>query len=173
MRVGWCRDRRLNHDRDGLSCGTRPSLAIALAAAMLAVAACSPTVANHGHSLDEESIAKISPGKSSRQQVLQILGSPSSLSTFDDDAWYYISQRTEKVSFYQEDIVEQTVLTVSFDEQGIVKAIDQHGLEQTASIDPVGRVTPTAGTAPSVLQQLIGNIGRFSNSSNSYDPDAR
>lgn len=154
-----------------LSCVTPPSLAIAMATAVFALSACSPTVANHGYSLDQESIAKIEPSRSSRQQVLQLLGSPSLLSTFDDDAWYYVSQRTEKISFYQEGVVEQDVITVLFNDQNIVEAVDRYGLEQTAAIVPVDRVTPTAGASPSVLKQFIGNIGRFSNSNDSYDPD--
>lgn len=139
----------------------------------LGLAGCSPTVANHGHALEEEQLAKIEPGRSSRQEVLQLMGSPSSLSTFDDEAWYYVSQRTETRSFYQEEVVEQDVVTVTFDDQDRVVSVDRHGLDQVASIDPVERVTPTAGSSPSVWKQLIGNIGRFSNSgpSGAYDPD--
>jgi outer membrane protein assembly factor BamE (lipoprotein component of BamABCDE complex) len=123
---------------------------------------CTPTVQTHGHSLEEEQIARIKPGQTSRDEVRQLLGSPSALSAFDDDAWYYVSQRTEKTSFYQEGVVAQDVLTIDFDDQGRVTNIDRHGLDQVASIDPVDRVTPTAGSSPSILQQLIGNIGRFS-----------
>ncbi len=127
------------------------------------LAACTPTIATHGHTLDEAAIAQIEPGRSSRQEVLQLLGSPSSFASFDDDAWYYVSQRTEKVSFYQEELVEQDVITITFNDQDLVDKIERHGLEQTASVDPVNRVTPTAGAAPSILQQFIGNIGRFGN----------
>lgn len=146
---------------------------IGLVIAILAPAVllgCSPTVETHGHSLDEAQIAKIKPGSSSRQEVLQLMGSPSSLSTFDDKAWYYVSQRTEKKSFYQKDVVDQEVVTVTFDEEGRVAGIDRHGLDQVAAIDPVDRVTPTAGSSPSIIKQLIGNIGRFS-TGNDVDPD--
>ncbi len=134
------------------------------------ISACSPSVATHGYRLDEATVAQIEPGRSTRQQVMQALGSPSSTATFDDDAWYYVSQRTEKASFYQEDIVEQEVVRITFDDRDVVASVDRHGLEQTAAIDPVDRVTPTAGAEPSILKQLIGNIGRFNNG-NSYDPD--
>ncbi|MEM8950286.1 MAG: outer membrane protein assembly factor BamE [Pseudomonadota bacterium] len=145
-------------------------LMIALLAAPV-LSGCTPTVENHGYSLDEAQIGKIRPGSSSRQEVLQLMGSPSALSAFDDSAWYYVSQRTEKRSFYQKNVVDQEVVTVTFDEQGRVAAIDRHGLDQVASIDPVDRVTPTAGASPSILKQLIGNIGRFS-TGNDADPDS-
>lgn len=132
------------------------------------LAGCSPTVETHGHNLDPEQIAKIKPGRSSRQVVLQLLGSPSALSTFDDAAWYYVSQRTEQKSFYQKELVDQDVLTITFDDKDRVVSVDRHGLDRVAAIDPVERVTPTAGSSPSILKQLIGNIGRFSTG---VDPD--
>ena len=139
--------------------------------AVAVLSGCTPTVETHGHSLDEAQIAKVKPGSSSRQEVLQLMGSPSSLSTFDDAAWYYVSQRTEKTSFYQNDVVDQEVVTVTFDDAGKVAGVDRHGLDQVAAIDPVDRVTPTAGSSPSIFKQLIGNIGRFS-SGNDADADA-
>ena len=139
--------------------------------AVAVLSGCTPTVETHGHSLDEAQIAKVKPGSSSRQEVLQLMGSPSSLSTFDDAAWYYVSQRTEKTSFYQNDVVDQEVVTVTFDDAGKVAGVDRHGLDQVAAIDPVDRVTPTAGSSPSIFKQLIGNIGRFSTGSDA-DADA-
>jgi len=135
------------------------------------LSSCTPTVATHGHSLDQEQLAKVEPGQTSRQQVLQLLGSPSALSTFDDEAWYYVSQRTEKRSFYQENVVEQDVVAIAFDDQDRVVSVGRHGLDQVAAVDPIDRVTPTAGSSPSIFKQLIGNIGRFG-SGNNVDPDS-
>lgn len=128
--------------------------------AMLA-AGCSPTVRTHGHRLDEAALAQIEPGNTSREQVVQLLGSPSSLSTFDDSAWYYVSQRTETLSFYQDNVVDQNVVTITFDDRGVVQSVDRHGLEAAREIDPVERTTRTAGNELSIIEQFIGNIGRF------------
>ena len=150
----------------------RLSLAIIACLSLPAFAACTPSVATHGHTLDEAAIARIEPGRSSRQDVQSLLGSPSSLASFDDDTWYYVSQRTEKVSFYQESLVGQDVITITFNKQGIVQTINRHDLEQTAAVNPVDRTTPTAGKSPSIFEQIIGNIGRFGDSSGNVDPDA-
>ncbi len=168
MRAGRCP----GHDRRRVY-QSRP-LAILMAVALVSMpilSGCSPTVATHGHNLEDDQIARIEPGRSSRQEVLQLMGSPSALSAFDDEAWYYVSQRTERQSFYQEDVVEQEVVTVTFDDQDRVAAVERHGLDQMAAVDPVDRVTPTAGASPSILKQLIGNIGRFSSGdSEPYSP---
>lgn len=166
--------RSVTPDRKGrLFRPSRPAAAALMLAlfALPLLTACTPTVETHGHSLDEEQIAKIKPGNTSRQEVLQLMGSPSSLSNFDDKAWYYVSQRTEKRSFYQEGVIDQEVVTISFGDGDRVTSIDRHGLDQVASIDPVDRVTPTAGSSPTIIQQLIGNIGRFSNNVEGVDPD--
>lgn len=134
---------------------------IALLAVASMLAACSPTVASHGHRLDEEAVAQIRPGLTSREEVVRLLGSPSSFSTFDDSAWYYVSQRTERKSFYQEEVVEQQVVTISFDRQGTVAGVTRNDLTDAREIEVVERATPTAGNELSILEQFVGNVGRF------------
>jgi outer membrane protein assembly factor BamE (lipoprotein component of BamABCDE complex) len=132
-----------------------------LAAAVLAATACTPQVNNHGHRLDTVALSQIRPGETSREQVQRLLGSPSVLGTFNDGDWLYISQRTEQMTFYKQDIVEQRVVTISFDDRGLVDAVSQVGLDDALEIEPSKEVTPTSGKKPSVVQQFLGNIGRF------------
>ena len=129
--------------------------------AALALVACVPQVSNHGYRLDEAALAQIEPGRTTRDQVLQMLGSPSALTTFDGSVWYYVSQRTERMSFYQEDVVNQDVVAIAFDDVGTVASVDRHGLEQAQEVSLVDRETPTAGSELTAFEQFIGNIGRF------------
>ena len=127
----------------------------------LALIACTPQISNHGYRLDEAAFAQVEPGRTTREQVLQLLGSPSSLTTFDGSVWYYVSQRTERMSFYQEEVVNQDVVSITFDDLGTVTQVDRHGLDQANEVSLVDRETPTSGSELSVLEQFIGNIGRF------------
>lgn len=127
----------------------------------LALGACVPQVSNHGYRLDEASLAQIQPGRTTRDEVLQLLGSPSALATFDGSVWYYVSQRTERISFYQTEVVNQDVVSVTFDDLGTVAGIDRHGLEQAHEVSFVERETPTSGSELTMLEQFVGNIGRF------------
>jgi outer membrane protein assembly factor BamE (lipoprotein component of BamABCDE complex) len=126
-----------------------------------ALAGCSPTFMTHGHRIDDEALARIEPGRTSRDEVLGLLGSPSSLATFDANDWYYVSQRTERKSFYQSDVIEQQVVTVSFDDAGMVEAVEQDTLADARAVDLVERETPTEGNEFTILEQFIGNVGRF------------
>jgi outer membrane protein assembly factor BamE (lipoprotein component of BamABCDE complex) len=131
------------------------------ALAALSLASCASSTSTHGHRLDAAALAQIEPGQSAQGDVIQLLGSPSSLATFDDRTWYYVSQRTERHSFYYNTVVSQDVVAIMFDDQGTVSRIDRHDLNGAREIDVVDRETPTSGNEMSVLEQFLGNIGRF------------
>lgn len=138
-----------------------PLLRLTALVLLVGVVACQTTVQNHGHRLDEERIERIRPGLSSRGDVAQLMGSPSTLASFDDRTWYYVGRRVEEQSFYNRDLAAQDVLRVRFDERGIVSGVDRFELADARAIEPVDDQTPTGGNELNIVQQFIGNIGRF------------
>jgi outer membrane protein assembly factor BamE (lipoprotein component of BamABCDE complex) len=142
-------------------CSRRAQALAALPIAALSLASCTSSISTHGHRLDAAALAQIEPGQSVEGDVIQLLGSPSSLATFDDRTWYYVSQRTERHSFYHTTVVSQDVVAIGFDDQGTVSRVDRHDLNGAREIDLVDRETPTSGNEMSVLEQFLGNIGRF------------
>ena len=142
----------------------RSQLRTALLVGTLAVAlgACAQSVQVRGNIPDQETVSKINPGVHSRIDIASLLGSPSTVSTFQDSKWYYIGQKSTQVAFFAPEVLERKVLVVSFDEAGYVAATQTYALEDGQTIDPVDRFTPTEGRKMSLLQQLLGNLGRFS-----------
>lgn len=134
-----------------------PLLALALAAA------CEPRIGAHGFVPNPERVAQVRPGAADKLDVSEILGTPSAVANFDASTWYYISQRSSATAFFKPEIVEQIVLAVRFDDNDTVAAVDRFTLEDGRIVEPVERQTPTAGNELTLLQQLFGNIGRFSN----------
>jgi len=135
-----------------------PYVALALA---LVLGACSTTVETHGHRLDEERVAQIRPGSSSRGDVASLLGSPSTLASFDSRTWYYVGRRVEEQNFFDRDVAAQDVVRVRFDETGMVERVERFALADAHAVEPVDDETPTGGNELNVVQQFIGNIGRF------------
>lgn len=133
-------------------------LALGLAGGL---AACSPQVSQHGYTIDEAAVQRIVPGITPREEVARLLGSPSTLATFEDNRWYYVTQKQEQLSFYQSEITEQSVLTIAFDDRGIVQDVSKVTMDEAMKIDPNANVTPTLGNELTVIEQLIGNVGRF------------
>jgi len=136
------------------------SLAVALAAASLA--ACVPTVDQRGNLPEPDRLAQIQPGTTTRAQVAKILGTPSSTGVFDDKNWYYISRRTKQLAFFDPDVLDQQVYIVNFDDKGVVRGVDHKELKDGREIAPAPGATPAPGRELTFLEQVLGNIGRFS-----------
>jgi len=142
----------------------------ALVAGLLTIASlpgCSPTVDKRGNLPEPDKLAEIRPGATTRDEVSKILGTPSSTSIFDEKTWYYISRRTKQVAFFDPDVTDQQVYIVNFDDRGVVKAVDHRNLNDARDIEPAPGATPAPGRELTFLEQIVGNVGRFTKSSNS------
>ena len=137
---------------------TRP---LAIAVLTLALVSCSGDVVTRGNLPDAELIAEVEPGRDTREDVVDKLGSPSSISTFMDRQWYYIGHKTKYLAFFRPEVVERSVFVVAFDGTGLVQNATLYTLEDGTIIDPVSRTTPTEGNELTILQQFFGNLGRF------------
>lgn len=140
--------------------GKRTLLSLTVAGVVMA-GACSPRIDVHGNLPEEDTISEIRPGESSRTQVVNLLGTPSTISTFQDDVWYYIGQRNEQLAFFRPEALERKVLKVQFGTNDIVSDTQLYTLAEGQEIELVERETPTEGQDITILQQLLGNIGRF------------
>lgn len=136
------------------------SLLLTSATAM-AIAGCELPLQVHGNLPEDEQISKLEPGKQGRTDVANILGTPSALSTFQDDTWYYIGVKQTQFAFFDPDIKERNVLVLTFDDQDKLSGKQLYTQADTRNVDLVDKVTPTEGRSLTLLQQLLGNIGRF------------
>jgi len=128
----------------------------------LAASGCTPIVATRGNLTDPERVAELQPGQSRRDDVAAVLGTPTSVGTFDPNVWYYIGQKTEKTAFFQPEVTDRRVVIVRFDDAGTVREIRNLDKTNGQDIEMVDRSTPTAGREMSFLEQMMGNVGRFS-----------
>lgn len=135
----------------------RALVAGALAASLLA-AGCTGFVDQRGNKIDEERVAAVKPGVTSKADLSQMWGTPSAVSTFDDNTWYYISKRTERVAFLDPDTTQQQVLVVHFNDAGTVKSIGERGLDDARQVEIVDRTTPTIGNEPSLFGALYQTL---------------
>ncbi|MCT8990795.1 outer membrane protein assembly factor BamE [Chelativorans sp. SCAU2101] len=112
----------------------------------------------HGFVIDEEALELVPVG-SSREQVLLALGTPSTTATFDNEAFYYISQkRVRGAAFMRPKLVEQQVLAVYFGDDERVRQIAHYGLKDGKVFDFISRTTPTGGREVNFLQQVIAGV---------------
>src|SRR3546814_20097972 len=115
-----------------------------LACATIALSACGSGVQLRGNTPDPEDVAVIKAGVQSRQDVVDLLGSPSAVSTFEDRKWYYIGQKTQEIAFMKPEVVERQLLAITFDETGHVEGTKHFGLADEQESEP-GERAPQNG----------------------------
>ena len=128
---------------------------------LAALSACAPIVNVRGQEPDPDALAAIEPGKTSSRDIQQTLGSPSTEGVFRTNVWYYMSERTETVAFFEPELLERKIVAIVFDDRKIVEDVFTYTENDRREIELVSRVTPTAGNELSLIQQLFGNLGRF------------
>ena len=115
----------------------------------------------HGYQLDQRSLDQIKIG-SSAEQVLVVMGYPSTTSTVGGDAWYYITQVTDApIRFLKPHVTDQHVLAVYFDKQKKVERVANYGLKDGQVFDFVSRTTPTGGAEGTLLNGIFKNLLHF------------
>ncbi len=145
-------------------------LAVLSGLGLAVLAACSPIIQQEGNVPDPDQVVQINPGVDDKNRVTQLLGSPSTVSAFQDRTWYYISRRTEQHAFLDPNVVDQEVLAISFNDSNIVEDMKIYGLENGRMIDMNAKITPTYGNDLTIVQQLLGNLGRFNNPNKKKTP---
>ncbi len=145
-----------------------------LALVVGAVVGCGATVDQRGNLPEADKLAEIQPGTTTREQVVKILGTPSSTSVFDDKRWFYISRKTKQFAFLNPDVLDQQVYIVRFDGNGVVASVDRKDLADGRDIEPVPGATPAPGRELTFIEQVLGNMGRFNKGgSGSGEPEGR
>ena len=133
-----------------------------LAMAGLAAAACQPTVDYRGYQARGGDLAKVQVGMP-KVEVEALLGSPSTTASvaLQGDSYYYISSRVEQTAFLNPVETERQVFAVRFDANDQVVSFANYGIEDGQVVDFSTRKTPTKGKELTIVQQLLGNVGRF------------
>ena len=135
---------------------------------LLPLAGCSlPDFMSHpvqarGNKVEPDQLAQLVPGTSTRADVLAVVGSPTARATFDDNTWIYIAELTKPVIGATNTVEDQQAVSLTFDQGGVLRRIERKGASDGLAIESVARTTPTPGTESSFVQQLLGNVGKFS-----------
>jgi outer membrane protein assembly factor BamE (lipoprotein component of BamABCDE complex) len=124
----------------------------AISAALLAgvsAGGCTQTY-HHGYMVPEGALEQLPLG-SSQEQVLIVLGTPSTVATISGEVFYYISQRAEQTSFLPQKEVDRRVIAVYFDKNRKVQRLADYGLKDGKIFDYISRTTPSGGTEQNYL----------------------
>jgi len=134
-----------------------------IAASLLSTAACAPITSFSGFQAIESDPKDVKVGTDTKSTVRGKLGSPSATSTFDANTWFYMNQVKQRVAFHRPQVVARNVTAITFNKESeAVESVNNYTLKDGKVIAFNGRETPTRGRELTILEQLLGNVGRGS-----------
>ena len=119
------------------------------------IAGCTPVINQRGYLPDPDNEAAIEVGKDSKTTVQSRLGYPSTQSTFNGNAWYYVSSVERQVAFFRPTVRSREILAIYFDKDSKVSDLKHYGLEDGHVVAFETRTTPAKGRELTFLQQLF------------------
>jgi outer membrane protein assembly factor BamE (lipoprotein component of BamABCDE complex) len=137
-----------------------PALALFCALSLVGCGSFSETL-QRGYVLPEGALEQIPIG-APQEQVLIVLGTPSTVATVNGEAFYYISQKTERdAAFLPHKVIDQRVIAVYFDKDRKVVKLANYGLKDGKVFDFMSQTTATSGIELSYLRSIFKNIKMF------------
>lgn len=130
------------------------------------LSACSTTqqnewfVAHTGNMPAKERVNRIDIG-ASKDDVVSVLGLPSSVNVFDQNSWIYMSSDVKKVAFFAPQEVDRAVLRITFNSADEVKSIENLSLAEGNNIIPEKDKTEVKGQRPGFFRKYFGGVGQY------------
>jgi outer membrane protein assembly factor BamE (lipoprotein component of BamABCDE complex) len=94
-----------------------------------------------------------------QEQVLIVMGTPSTVATVNGEVFYYISQKAERAAaFLPQKVVDQRVVAIYFDKNRRVRKLADYGLKDGKVFDFYGKTTPTGGKELSYVRNIFKNL---------------
>jgi len=118
-------------------------------------------VKHHGVSFLEKKQKKLEVNKSNKNDIVDLLGSPSTKSKFDTDVWIYIERKQTqsrlknlgKMKIYKND-----VLVLEIDDYGILKKKDFYNMDDMKQVKIVKNETTSQVTKNSFIYDFMSSL---------------
>jgi outer membrane protein assembly factor BamE (lipoprotein component of BamABCDE complex) len=105
--------------------------------------------------LQEGALEQIPVG-ATQEQVLIVMGTPSTVATINGEVFYYISQKSERsMAFMPQEVTDQRVVAVYFDKDRRVNRLANYGYKDGKIFDFVSQTTPTGGIELNYIRNIF------------------
>lgn len=124
---------------------------------------CIKSIHTSGHLFEEKELKDLEKANN-KQDVENILGSPSTVSSFGPETWYYITSKKERIAFLKDKVLEQTILAIAFKKDGKIDVIAKYSEKDMKNNHKlIPEITLVRGNNTTTAQQFFGNLGKFNN----------
>ena len=118
-------------------------------------------ITHHGVNLLEKKQEKLFLKTTNRNDIIKILGPPSTKSTFDNDVWIYIERKTTTKKLFKlakEKILVNNVLIIEIDNHGLLAKKEFYDMEKMNDLDFSKRETAVKYTKKSFVYDFMSSM---------------
>ena len=130
---------------------------------LITVTNCTPkkVVKHHGVPFLEKKQNSLVVNESNKNDIVKILGNPSTTSKFDNDTWIYIESKktqSELKNLGQMKIYKNDILVLEIDELGILKKKEFYNLENMNDLKVAKEITGTVYSKNSFIYEFMSSM---------------
>ena len=131
----------------------------------LCIANCSfnKAIKHHGVNFLEKKQEKLIIKTTNKNDIVKILGPPSTKSTFDNDVWIFIERKTTTKKLFKlarKKILVNNVLVLEIDSYGLLVKKEFYNMEKMNDLDFSKRKTETAYSKKSFVYDFLSSMRR-------------
>tara|TARA_B100000965_G_scaffold392224_1_gene401533 strand:+ start:478 stop:936 length:459 start_codon:yes stop_codon:yes gene_type:complete len=123
---------------------------------------------NHGYISLQAKFEKISVNKTNKNDIIKIIGPPSSISSFDENRWFYMQSKKENQSLIKlgiKKIKKNNILVVKFNNKGILENKKILDLDDMNQIKYVKNITEKDYKQNNTLYKIFSSLREKANAS--------
>ena len=129
----------------------------------LCIANCSfnKAIKHHGVNFLEKKQEKLILKTTNKNDIVKILGPPSTKSTFDNDVWIFIERKTTTKKLFKlarKKILVNNVLVLNIDSYGLLVKKEFYNMEKMNDLDFSKRTTESAYTKKSFVYDFMSSM---------------
>ena len=120
-------------------------------------------IKHHGVNLLEKKQEKLFLKTTNKNDIIKILGPPSTKSTFDNDIWIYIERKTTTKKLFKlarKKILVNNVLVLEIDNYGLLVKKEFYNIEKMNDLDFSKKKTETILTKQSFVYDFMSSMRR-------------
>ena len=118
-------------------------------------------IKNHGVNLLEKKQEKLLIKTTNKNDIIKILGPPSTKSSFDNDIWIYIERKTTTNNFFKlakEKIIVNNVLVLEIDNYGLLVSKEFYNKDKMNDLDFTKEETKTMTSKKSFVYDFLSSM---------------
>ena len=118
-------------------------------------------IKHHGVNLLEKKQEKLFLKTTNKNDIVKLLGPPSTKSTFDNDVWIYIERKTTTKKLFKlarQKILVNNVLVLEIDSYGLLVKKEFYNIEKMNDLDFSKRTTESTYTKKSFVYDFMSSM---------------